>query len=177
MTHSLMRNLPLSKRGFSSYHSSPDDSPSRSGFTLFEVLIALAIFTMGVAVLTRSFGNILLSLESLESTSSVQTDLRFVRGQALGVVDREEFEEGGDMETLSSGWATWHASIESTTVSDLFRVFLTIELSGRDGIEPEVHEQTLYLLRPTWSDPLERRDLIAENRQRLEASRLTADWQ
>ena len=176
MTPSPMQNSALIKRVRSSLSTSLVDSRSISGFTFFEVLIALVIFLIGTAVLTQSFVNIIMSLESIESTSNVQTDLRFVRAQALRITDREEFEEGGDMATLSSGRATWYASIESTAVSDLFRVLLTIELSAPEMRDSTVHEQTLYLLRPTWSDPLERSELIAENRDRLEASRLTADW-
>ena len=147
------------------------------GFTIVEVTIALAIFSIAVVMLTQSFVNTLLSLDSIESESIIQSDVRFVRAQALKVADREEFEEGGEIVTLSSGRARWYATIESTAVSDLFNVLLTIEMESPDGGEMEVYEQELFLLRPTWSDPVERSELIAENRDRLNSNRMALDWQ
>ena len=165
-----------------SVHSSPQlfavaKANEPIGFTIVEVTIALAIFSIAVVMLTQSFVNTLLSLDSIESEASILSDVRFVRAQALIVADREEFEEGGEVITLSSGSAIWYATIESTTVSDLFNVLLIIEMESPDNGEIEVYEQELFLLRPTWSDPVERSELIAENRDRLHSNRLAFDWQ
>ena len=110
--------------------------PSDQAFTLVEVTVALAIFAIAVVVLTQSFVNTLLSLDSIETEADLQADIRFVRSQALTVADREAFEEGDEITTLAHGTARWYATIESTQVSDLFQVQLTIELEPTDSNEP-----------------------------------------
>ena len=64
----------------------------------------------------------------------------------------EELEEGDEIETLSSGVITWEATeIEMAEVIDLFRV--TVEYEIEDAPEGyEQHSETLYLLRPAWSE-------------------------
>ncbi len=151
--------------------------PSDQAFTLVEVTVALAIFAIAVVVLTQSFVNTLLSLDSIETEADLQADIRFVRSQALTVADREAFEEGDEITTLAHGTARWYATIESTQVSDLFQVQLTIELEPTDRLERTQHIQNLLLRRPTWSDPVERSEIIAGNSDRLNEERLTQDWQ
>ena len=146
------------------------------GFTLVEVTVALSVFAIAVVVLTQSFVNTLVSLDSTETETDLQADIRFVRSQALTVADREAFEEGDEITTLTNGTARWYAIIESTQVSDLFQVQLTIELEPSDRAERTQHVQNLLLLRPTWSDPVERSEIISENRDRLEEERLYQDW-
>ena len=61
-------------------------------------------------------------------------------------------------------------------VSDLFRVILTYELSQPQSANTVTITEELLLLRPTWSDPVERSTILAENADRLQAERLTRDW-
>ena len=49
------------------------------GFTLIEVTLALAVFSMSVVVLTQAFVNALVSLNTLESETNYQSAFRFVR--------------------------------------------------------------------------------------------------
>ncbi len=143
------------------------------GFSMIEVALALAIFALAIVALTQSFVNTLLSLETLDSKTDYQSDLRFVRNQVILEADRDEFEKGGQIETILSGTANWDAEIESTQVSDLFKVVLSIELSPPNEKESVNTIETLYLLRPTWSDPVDRTTLIAENTDRLINGRLS----
>jgi prepilin-type N-terminal cleavage/methylation domain-containing protein len=148
-----------------------------AAFTLIEVTLALAIFGMGLVVLTQSFVNGLISLEKVDLQGDTSGDIRFVRGQIITLADLEELEDGGDIPTLSLGRATWEATAEPTPVVDLFKVELRIRFDGNPpGIEPFEHRETLYLLRPTWSDPIDRSVLISEAREALESERLTRDW-
>ncbi len=139
----------------------------RTGFTLLEITVSIALFGLTMVVITQAFVNTLISLDSIESESDVQSDIRFVRTIALEESDRDEFENGGNVETLSSGTATWQATVEETRVSDLFNVQLTIELTPPSENSSQVFSQNLMILRPTWSDPVERSELIAEARERL----------
>lgn len=133
--------------------------------------MSIALFGLTMVVLTEAFVNTLVSLHSIESEADLQSDIRFVRSLALEESDRDVFEEGGNVETLSSGTAAWRATVENTEVSDLFRVELVIELNPPEGKGTEVYTQNLVILRPTWSDPVERSELIAEARKRLLESR------
>ena len=133
--------------------------------------MAVALFGLTMVVLTQAFVNTLVSLHSIESETVVQSDIRFVRSLALEESDRDKFEEGGNVEILSSGTASWQATVENTEVSDLFKVKLVIELNPPEGRRSEVYTQNLVVLRPTWSDPVERSELIAEARKRLLESR------
>lgn len=145
-------------------------------FTLIEVTISLALFALAVVGLTQAFVNILLSLDSIESGTELQADLQFLRSQIVPEPDREKLEEGGEIATLGSGNVHWQAEVIPMPVSDLFRVILTYELSQPQSANTVTITEELLLLRPTWSDPVERSTILAENADRLQAERLTRDW-
>lgn len=141
------------------------------GFTLIEVVIALAIFAGAAAGFTMTFIQIVTARELSVSNDLLDADLRAVRMQLLLEPDLETAEDGGELETLSNGEASWRASIEPTNVVDLFKVDLQIEFSEPDETGPRDFQETLYLLRPTWSETDERADLLAEKHEALEDSR------
>lgn len=143
------------------------DKHTEYGFTMVEVTLAIALFGLTMVVITQAFVNTLVSLDSIESEADVQSDIRFVRALALEESDLDEFEQGGNVETLSSGTASWQATVEETRVSDLFSVQLTIELTPPGDTGRVTFNQDIMVLRPTWSDPVERSELIAEARERL----------
>lgn len=141
-----------------------------------EVLLALALFAMAMTALTESFSNILLTLQSMKVEVDRQGVVRFVRSQVISLPDRADFEAGGSISTLDAGEANWRAVIEPMEVVDLFRVRLRIELNPPGGRESEVHEEVFYLLRPTWSDPVDRSILISNSRDRVLRDRQNLDW-
>ena len=146
------------------------------GFTLIEVTLALAVFSMSVVVLTQAFVNALVSLNTLESETNYQSAFRFVRSIVIQEPRLDVLEQGGEIETLSYGTAYWETEIDATQVSDLFKLNLKIKIAPAEkGEKPNIYEQDLFLLRPTWSDPGERAALIAENRDRLHNERLSKD--
>jgi prepilin-type N-terminal cleavage/methylation domain-containing protein len=147
----------------------------RNGFSLIEVVVAVAIAGIAFFVLTETFFNVLLTLESLESESDYQKDVRFVRREIIQIADRDELEDGGEITTLDLGTAEWYAEIEALDVVDLFRVDLEIEFENPEG-EPLNYIETLYLLRPTWSDPIESSSILSEARDRIEEQNLRRDW-
>lgn len=142
------------------------------GFSLIEVLLALALAGMAFTVLNLAFANILTSLAALQVETDYQPVVRFVRTQVLLEPDREKLEEGGEIETLDFGTARWEAEVEEALVSDLFQLRLRIELNPPEAREPEVFQETILVLRPTWSDPVDRSKIFSENRDRLEKERL-----
>lgn len=149
---------------------------ARAAFSLIEVVIAVAIFAMAATVLTSAFANALLARERSVSNDLLNVDIRAVRLQLLLEASLEDAEDGDDMETLSSGEASWEAEIEPTEVVDLFRVQLNIKFSEPPEDLPSEYTETLYLLRPTWSDGGERSDLLQDKRDALEDTRRDLDF-
>ncbi len=144
----------------------------RRGFTLIEVVVALMLFSFAVVVLTASYVNVLNSIEAVRVDQSLEQELAFVRAQLLMEPELENVEEGGEAPTPTHGMAVWGAVVSPTTTADLFRVDLTIELSGDGAATPaRTVTQRLFLLRPSWSEPTAREDLRAESRKRIEELR------
>ncbi len=152
------------------------DAHRRAAFSLIETVIAVAIAGIAFLVLTETFFNVLLTVEDLETKADHQKDLRFVRSQVIRLADREEVERGGRITTLGLGEAEWEAEIEETETVDLFRLFLEIEFENPEGEEPILHSETLALLRPTWSDAIERSSLLEDVRRDIEEQERRRDW-
>jgi len=144
---------------------------NRTGFSLIEVVVALAIFAMAAVVLTETFVNSLLAREKGVSNDARNRDIRDVRMQLLLEPNREDAEEGDTYKTLSNGSARWEAEIKPTNVIDLFQVQLRIEFEEPQDAQKVSYLETLYLLRPTWSESDERSDLLQEKREALIKSR------
>ncbi|MGK0176314.1 MAG: general secretion pathway protein I [Lentimonas sp.] len=139
----------------------------RSGFSLIEVVVALALFAMAAVVLSETFVNVLLARERGTNNDARNRDIQAVRMQLLLEPNREEAEDGDTYETLSNGSANWEATIEPTNVIDLFQVQLQIEFQAPQDDQETSYQETLYLLRPTWSESDERSDLLQEKKDAL----------
>ena len=115
--------------------------------------------------------NALLAREKGVSNDARNRDIRAVRMQLLLEPNREDAEDGGTYETLSNGRADWEAVIEPTNVVDLFHVEFSIRFSDSQEDQEAYYEETLYLLRPVWSESDERSNLLREKKDTLESSR------
>jgi len=142
-----------------------------AAFSLIEVVIAVAIFAMAASALMAAFVNALLARESAVSNDQLHADIRAVRMQLLLEPDIEAAEDGDEYQTLHSGEAVWEALIEPTHLVDLFRVRLDIRFSEPPEGQAADYAETLYLLRPTWSESDERADLLQDKREALEDTR------
>ena len=141
------------------------------GFTLVEVVIALAVFAGATVGFTMTSLSIITAREHGVTNDLLDADLRAVRMQLLLEANIEDAEEGGELDTLSNGEAIWSASIEPTNVVDLFKVQFQVEFSEPFEDGPADYQETLYLLRPTWSESDERADLLADKREELRDNR------
>lgn len=146
-------------------------SRNRHGFSLIEVVIAVALFAAASVVLTSAFVNALLAREHGQNNSLRTDDIRAVRLQLLLEANRDDAEDGGDLETLHSGLATWRCSIEESQIVDLFKVLFEIKFSDPIEGTDENYLESLYLLRPTWSESDERSDLLVTKKRELMNSR------
>ena len=137
-------------------------------FSLIEVVVALALFAMAAVVLSASFVNALLAREKGQSNDLRNADIRAVRMQLLLQPSLEDAEDGDRYQTLHNGEANWRTTIEPTNVVDLFQVDLSIEFMAPQQGQQASHRETLYLLRPTWSESSERAQLLEEKRRELQ---------
>lgn len=139
-----------------------------SGFTLLEVLVAMALFFMAVTYFSMTYLNTLMAMEGMRVNQGLEQDMATIRQQVLLLADVEEIEEGGNVVTGEHGLARWTVEYEPTEVADLFEVTLTVELDPDDE-ENGVRQATerFYLTRPSWSEPTERDELRARTRERL----------
>lgn len=142
--------------------------PPSSGFTLLEVLVALAIVAMAVVVLGSSYLNVLNSYEAVRRGTLINEDFAFARQLVLREPDRKKLEQGGEFETAGGRRARWDVEIASTAMPDVFSVAFTCEIAEPSRPEPDRLVQTFTVLRPTWSiDAAERGKLKEEVKTRI----------
>jgi len=138
-----------------------------SGFLLLETLIALAVFAAAATVLTATFVATLELRDRAQQDDLFHSDLQTARLQLLLEPNRDDAERGGRVRTLGSGEAEWEAEIEASEVVDLFLVRLRIEFSEPPEGRERNYAESLYLLRPTWSESDERSALLEDKREAL----------
>lgn len=139
----------------------------RRGFTLIEVLVALAIVGFAATALVASYVNVLNAYAVVGKAAEKDEDLRFARSQLLVEADRTKAEQGNSFDLPEGGRATWKTTIESTDVPDLFHVTFTCEFSGTDRVSTGPVTENFMLLRPTWSDGAEASKLRQNLKDRI----------
>ena len=150
--------------------SAQNATQASKGFTIIEVLLALAIFGTAATVLTFAFTNSVIALQRQQPNRHWESDLQFVRRQVLQAESIDDLEEGEEIDSLSSGEITWEATeIELTNLIDYYKV--TIEYEIEDAPEGlDQHTEVLYLLRPAWSEGEfagDRQELLQDKQQKL----------
>jgi general secretion pathway protein I len=138
-----------------------------SAFTLLEVLVALAIFAMAAVVLGATYVNALNAYHAAGRQNEYDADLRFVRAALLAEPDRQKATDGGDLDLGTNKHAHWQADIAATDTVDLFSVTWTCDIVDPARPQNFHTSQTFMLLRPTWSDPVERTKLLDQVKQRI----------
>jgi hypothetical protein len=142
-------------------------------FTLLEVTLATALFAAAVVVLTSAFANALAAMHTMRADADDEPMFRYIRSLVITVPDRQNFEEGEDLDMPDVATASWTATTEQTRIADLFKVVLTINLTKRNEKTPITRTETLYLYRPTWSDTDDRDKLISDAKTELTTERRT----
>lgn len=137
------------------------------GFTILEVMIALAIFAAAAIALGAAYLNVLSGYAVVNRLAERDDDVKFARAALLAEADRETAEQGAEFESAEGRRVRWSATIEATNVADLFQVTFSCELTDPSTIKPFVVTQAFRVLRPTWSDAAERETLRNEARDRI----------
>jgi general secretion pathway protein I len=144
-----------------------DRKSNISAFTLLEVLVALMIFALTAVVLGSAYVNVLYSYQVAARANQTHEDVAFARSQLLAEPDRKVVEEGGDFESTNNRRVKWTATIASTSINDLFTVTFVCEIADPAKAEPDKITETFTVLRPTWSDPAERGQLLIDIKARI----------
>lgn len=139
----------------------------RRGFTIIEVLIALAIFAGAAVLLSATYLNVLNGYAIIEHEGEYQNEIKFARATLFSETDLETVEKGGDFESAGGRKVSWKASVEPTEMPDLFTVTFECEINGADLKTPMRTTDTFRLLRPTWSKPEDRDKLRSTVRTRI----------
>jgi general secretion pathway protein I len=139
--------------------------PDRAGFTLLEVLVALAIFAMAAIALAGAYISILNGYEVAARANEDDADVAFARSLILNEPDRKKVEEGGDFDSADGRRVHWAAEINSTNEADLFSVTFTCDVTdpNQQAGQPQKTVQTFTLLRPTWSIDSAERDKLRQD--------------
>lgn len=142
----------------------------RTGFTLLEVLLAVALFAIALMMLASAYIGILQSLEAVKMDHALNEELRWLRERVLSEGDREALEKGGEVKTLDLGGVRWSVAIGPSNVADLFQVELNVELGDSEASRRRKSE-TMFVLRPSWSEAVERGKIIEGVKTQIEAGR------
>ena len=137
------------------------------GFSLIEVLISLALFAIASNIIGSAFINALLSRERNNDNSYRDIAVQTARKQLLLEKNIDDAEDGGSVETLELGEVDWYAEIIPTDMVDLFEVNLFIEFFDIKDDQSSNYNETLLLLRPTWSESDERSSLLQDKKEDL----------
>jgi general secretion pathway protein I len=140
----------------------------RRGFTLLEVMIALAVFALAAVVLGATYVNILNSYHVVNRDNTRDEEVRFARSLLIAEPDRTKAEEGGDFEASSGGRVSWRAEIEPSSIADVFQVTFKCEVAETNATKPSPPTtEKFMLLRPTWSEGLDMTKLRQDAKDRI----------
>lgn len=142
-------------------------SARRKGFTVIEVMVAMAIFFGAVVVFASSYLDILNAYAKIENDGDYKNDVKFARAMLMAEPDLETVEKGAEFETVGGHRISWKATIEGTNVADLFAVTFECDVNSVDLKEPLHITEKFRLLRPTWSKPEDRDKLRTDARTRI----------
>ncbi|HVW21798.1 MAG TPA: prepilin-type N-terminal cleavage/methylation domain-containing protein [Opitutaceae bacterium] len=126
----------------------------RSGFTLVEVLIALAIFAMTAIVLGSAYLNVLNSYAIVGKQDKDAPEVAFCRQELIAQPDFQTAENGDEYTTVDGRTVQWSAAIDdqNLTTVNLYHVVLTVEITDTSSSNPRTLTREFYLLRPTWGN-------------------------
>jgi general secretion pathway protein I len=147
----------------------PTVAPLRrsGGFTLIEVLVALAIVCAAGLVLAAAFSNVLKDYDAVFHRSDHANDLTMVRTALFATSDLTVAQAWNDLALPDARKARWRAVVTPGQIADLFAVDCDVEITGSAASDTFKTTEHLMLLRPTWSQPVDRETLRAASRDKL----------
>lgn len=146
-------------------------NPMRRGFTIIEVLFALAIFGYAAVMLSSGYLNVLNSYDhAKQKLNDPQTEIQFARMQILNTASLSTAMQGGQYTTVDGGNVTWSADIAPSelSIADLFDVTASFTITPTSG-EAVSTTESFRVLRPAWSVSTDSQTLRQTDVQRIKA--------
>jgi len=137
------------------------------GFTLVEVLVALAIVCAAGLVLAAAFSNVMRDYDAVFHRTDHAGDLTLVRAALFTTADPAVAQTWNDIALPDARKGRWRATIAPGQIADLFSVDCDVEVNGSGPKDSYKVTEHLMLLRPTWSQPVDRETLRAASRDKL----------
>lgn len=130
-------------------------------FTLIEVVIAIAIFSVTAGILLAAIGNAYAAQSSLSRRDSRHEERREIMRILLSESenDSEKLNTGGDYQSVAGENAHWEAEAEETPQAGLFRVNVVIDWD--DDTERETF--FFYAFRPDWKSQFDNQEVLLED--------------
>lgn len=135
---------------------------SLKGFTMIEVLTALAILGLATVVLGAAYANTLAAQRAAARSGLESQGLQALRDNVLNEPERRKVEKGGELSYSAGDRLIWRTVIHETPLPDLFDVEVWWRFASAGGDERSCR---FRLLRPDWSDSSDRERRRAEWRK------------
>lgn len=141
----------------------------RRGFTIIEVLVALAVFAYAAIVMSASYIGVLNAYGRAHVVMQTDEDVKFARAELLNQSDYTTAQAGDTFDTVDGRNVSWVATInDQGTIPDLFAVNFQCTVTPADtSVQPVTTTESFIVLRPTWSDPATRSSLQQADRQNI----------
>lgn len=142
---------------------------SRSGFSLLEVLVALALFAILSAVVAQTSANLIQSRLALSSTRDCEGAItRWAINTILKIETREAMESGGILSLPNGNSIHWDAGVTAVEMIDVFTLDLTLEYRNRPTSKESTRTLSTTIHRPGWMTPQEREAVMRERQDKWE---------
>lgn len=138
-----------------------NDSCKKPAFSLFEVVVAIAIFAVTASILLSAIGNAYAVQNAFLARDTLHEDRRELLREILALAQNEsdKLSAGGDYKTGAGETIQWHAGAEETAQAGLFRLDIAIQWGGDAGTEQLV----FYTFRPAWKSQFNDQESLLEN--------------
>ena len=130
--------------------------------------MALSIFALAAVTLGATYVNVLNAYHVVNRTDARLEEVRFARAQLMIEPDRVKAEQGGDFDGANGNRVTWRATIEPSTIADVFEVTFTCDIAETNAKLPSGPvKESFMLLRPTWAEGLDMTKLRQKSKERI----------
>lgn len=125
--------------------------PGSRGFTLLEIVAALAIFALAVTVLSTAYAAGITARGAIRADRERETVVRYVSETVAALPGRAEVAAGGTGRLPAGQEMRWQARVTPLDYTGLYAVDISLEY----GRPAAVGTERLELYRPAWATPAE----------------------